>query len=160
MKVLVVHPGLQDTIQDLGRTAFWSYGVPEGGAADRASLVLANRLVGNQDEAAGLEFTLRGPVLTFPEGGFVAFTGALFEIKRSAGSFARNTTIRLAPGETLEIGKAILGCRGYLALSGGIEVKAVLDSRSTFLPAGFGGMRGRALCQGDELLFASDGHVF
>ena len=53
-------PGLQTTVQDLGREGFGPMGVSPSGAADRISLRLGNRLVGNAEGAAGLEMTLLG----------------------------------------------------------------------------------------------------
>jgi antagonist of KipI len=43
------------------------------------------------------------------------------------------------------------GARAYLAVSGGFEAPTLLGSRSTFLPARFGGFEGRALRAGDIL---------
>ena len=68
----VLRPGVLDLVMDLGRPGFRAQGVPEGGAADVPALILANRLVGNPDQAAGLELLLRGPRLRFPQGGRVA----------------------------------------------------------------------------------------
>ena len=58
--IRVLDPGPQTTVQDLGRRGYLRYGIPESGPVDRAAFVLANRLVGNPDDAAGLECTLRG----------------------------------------------------------------------------------------------------
>src|SRR5207248_8133112 len=43
------------------------------------------------------------------------------------------------------------GMRCWLAVSGGIDVPEVLGSRSTYLPAAFGGFAGRPLRAGDIL---------
>ena len=58
--LLVLDPGLATTVQDLGRPGHGSLGVATSGAADPISLRVANRLVGNPDDAAALEVTLRG----------------------------------------------------------------------------------------------------
>ncbi len=50
----VLDPGLFTTIQDLGRPGYLRYGIPPSGPIDREAFVLANRLVGNPDTAAGL----------------------------------------------------------------------------------------------------------
>ncbi|MGA7181200.1 MAG: biotin-dependent carboxyltransferase family protein [Thiobacillaceae bacterium] len=152
MKMVVIRPGLLDTIQDLGRPGFRQMGIPEGGAADREAIVLANRLVGNEDGAACIEFALRGPLLRFPNGGVVSLTGARFEIGCAGGAVSWNQTLVLGAGEELEIGRAIDGCRGYLGVAGGISLGPVLDSCATFLPGAFGGLNGRQLKRGDELL--------
>jgi urea carboxylase len=61
--LVVVEPGLLTTVQDLGRPGYQRVGIPPSGPMDRGAFVLANRLVGNPDGAAGLELTLKGPTL-------------------------------------------------------------------------------------------------
>src|SRR5512139_3407465 len=95
----VLHPGVCDLVMDLGRPGWGALGVPAGGAADPGALAAANRLVGNDVTAAGLEITLSGPSLRFPAGGVVALTGARFEATRSSGAAAIwNETLVLAAG--------------------------------------------------------------
>ncbi|MDP1925300.1 MAG: hypothetical protein Q8K57_11030 [Thiobacillus sp.] len=64
----VLRAGLCDLVMDQGRPGYGALGVPAGGAADPLALATANRLVGNDRGAAGLEVTLTGPVLHFPAG--------------------------------------------------------------------------------------------
>ncbi|MDX6321464.1 MAG: hypothetical protein QOF52_1322, partial [Propionibacteriaceae bacterium] len=52
--ITVVNPGPLSLIQDLGRPHQSHLGVPRSGAADRYALTLANRLVGNREDAAGI----------------------------------------------------------------------------------------------------------
>ena len=54
-------------------------------------------------------------------------------------------------GEELKIGRPQIGCRSWLAISGGIDAPVVLGSRSTDLRAQFGGFEARALRDGDVL---------
>lgn len=148
----VVHAGLCDLVMDQGRAGWCALGVPAGGAADPAALAAANRLVGNETDAAGLEITLAGPGLRFPRGAVVALAGARFSASRSSGAAVFwHETLVLAPGETLILGPVEAGCRCWLAVSGGLAVPQVMGSRSTFLPAGFGGLEGRPLRAGDRL---------
>lgn len=148
----VLHAGLCDLVMDQGRPGWGALGVPAGGAADPAALAAANTLVGNDVAAAGLEITLHGPSLRFALGGAVALTGAGFAATRSSGAaVAWNETLVLAAGETLSLERAESGCRCWLALRGGLAVPPVMGSRSTFLPARFGGYLGRALRAGDRL---------
>lgn len=148
----VLRAGLCDLVMGLGRHGFGALGVPVGGAADPAALAAANALAGNRPEAAGLEITLTGPSLRFPQGAIVALTGAQFLATRSCGApVAWNETLVFAPEETLTIGPGETGCRCWLALQGGLGVPQVMGSPSTFLPAAFGGHRGRPLQAGDRL---------
>jgi len=152
----VLHAGLCDLVMDQGRPGRCALGVPAGGAADPAALAAANRLVGNDAAAAGLEIFLKGPSLRFLLGGVVALTGARFAATRSSGAaLAWNETLVLAAGETLNLERAESGCRCWLAWRGGLVLPQVMGSRSTFLPAGFGGHMGRALRAGDRLASAT-----
>ncbi len=141
----VVRAGMFTTVQDLGRHGYRSAGVAVGGGADAIALRVANLLVGNPDGAAGLEFTLVGPELVFHHDTLVAFGGAEFS------GIPRWQPLHLASGTRLKIGMAQAGFRGYLAIAGGIEVDPVLGSRSTHVRAGFGGLSGRLLHDGDWL---------
>ena len=152
----VLRAGLCDLVMDGGRHGYTHLGMPIGGAADALALRWANRLVGNVDGAAGLEITLKGPVLAFPQGGAVALTGAPFAATRSSGHAVEwHETLIMAPDEQLDLGMASVGCRCWLAVQGGIDVPEVMRSRSTFQPAGFGGLQGRALMAGDKLALSA-----
>jgi len=143
--ITVVKPGLFTTIQDLGRPGHRASGVPLSGAADAAALRLANRLVGNPDSAAAVEVTLLGPELRFDRPAVVALTGAEFP------GCPWGRPIRMSAGETLALGHAVRGCRGVLAIAGGVAVEPVLGSRSTFVPARLGGLHGLPLAAGDVI---------
>jgi antagonist of KipI len=143
--ITVLEPGLFTTIQDLGRLGHRNAGVPLSGAADRVSLRLANLLVGNPEGAAAIECTLVGPRLRFEREAIVAMVGGEFP------GLPAGVATRLAAGTELAIGHATAGCRGYLAVAGGIDVDLVLGSRSTLVAAGLGGFGGRPLRAGDRL---------
>jgi len=148
----VLRAGLCDLVMDQGRPGLGALGVPVGGATDPAALAAANRLVGNDEAAAGLEITLMGPALRFRAGGVVALTGARFGAARSTGAaVAWNDTMVMGAGETLTLDAVEAGSRCWLAFRGGLAVPQVMGSRSTYLPARFGGYQGRALRAGDVL---------
>lgn len=137
-----------------GRPGWCHLGVPVGGAADPWSARLANRLVGNPDDAALLEITMLGPSLRFGAATSVALTGAAFETTLDGLPLPLNVGRHVRPGSLLRIGPGD-GARGYLAFGGGIEVEPVLGSSSTDLRTGFGGHDGRALRAGDRLRFGA-----
>lgn len=146
--VEVVHAGMLTTIQDLGRRGHRARGVPLSGAADMLALRLANLLAGNPDDAAGLEFTLVGPHLRFLRDTVIAVAGAEFP------GMPRWQPLNIVAGTELKFRHARAGCRGYLAIAGGVEVAPVLGSRSTYARAGLGGLDGRPLRDGDRLAVA------
>jgi len=141
----VLAPGLMTTIQDLGRPGQRAAGMPQGGAADAFSLRLANLAVGNPEDAAALECTLTGPELRFERDATVALAGADFT------GLPRGRPVRIAAGGSLALGHARSGCRGYLAIAGGLRADHVLGSRATYVPARLGGLDGRPLVAGDRL---------
>lgn len=147
--ITVLEPGLFTTIQDLGRPGHRAAGVPLSGAADAVSLRVANILVGNPEAAAGIECTLVGPSLRFEREAVVAIAGAEFP------GWPAGVALRVAAGTQLTLGHAATGCRGYLAVAGGIDVEPVLGSCSTLVVAGLGGFRGRPLRAGDQLAVRS-----
>ncbi len=151
MTVRVLKPGLQTTVQAGPRRGQRHLGVPASGAADPLSLALANRLVGNALLAPALETTLTGVSLRFENNAFVAVTGAKAEVWLNGERVKRHRTLVVAAGSELEVGAAKRGARNYVAFAGGIDVVEVLGSASTYLPAGFGGFRGRSLRAGDLL---------
>jgi len=145
MEMTVVRAGMLTTVQDLGRSGHRATGLPSGGAADTFALRMANLLVGNPEDAAALECTLVGPELVFSADTIIAVGGAAFE------SLPSWQPMRVKAGEPVIFGTCRAGCRGYIAIAGGIDVPPVLGSRSTYLPAKIGGFEGRALRDGDRL---------
>lgn len=154
----VVRSGLLDSVQDGGRPDAATWGVPRGGAADPASLAIANALLGNDLDAAGIEITISGPTLRVLSPTTIALAGADFQahVVEIGIRLTPGTSLRLRPGWALVIeGPPTSGARAYLAVPGGVLVPRVLGSRSTALGAGFGGLEGRALRAGDVIHAAS-----
>ncbi len=130
--ITVISPGPLTTIQDLGRPGFAHVGVPRSGAADRPALILANRLLGNDDGAPALETTLLGPTFEVDAETVIALTGAPVDALPLA------TPVTLRAGERVRIGAARQGLRTYIAFGGGLEVPRVLGSAATDLLTGLG----------------------
>jgi urea carboxylase len=147
----VLKPGTMTTIQDTpGRTGYWDVGVPPSGPFDFYSFNLANRLLDNDADAAGLEITLNGPSLKFYQNARVVVCGASIDITLDGTTYAMNQVFDIQAGQTLSIGSVSqTGARAYLALAGGIDCPSYLGSKSTFTLGQFGGHCGRALRTGD-----------
>lgn len=144
----IIAPGPLTTIQDLGRPGYAQLGVPLSGAADRGALKLANRLVGNDIGAAGLEITLGGLRIRVGRQIVIAATGAPADIAIGGRISGHHAATVVEAGTEIEIPPPITGLRTYLAVRGGIEVEPVLGSRSTDRLSGLGPPPLRA---GDEL---------
>lgn len=151
MKVTVVRAGPHTTVQDLGRFGLREVGVSAGGALDAHVARVANVIVGNAESTAGLEITLGPARLRFTDDRLIAWCGGEFDVRINATAIPAGHAAFVRPGDELEFGIARVGCRAWLAISGGIDVPFVLGSRSTDLRGGFGGYEGRRLRDGDVL---------
>lgn len=149
--IQVEAPGLLTTVQDLGRWGHQHLGLAPGGAMDRDAARIANLLVGNDPGAAVLEITLAGPRLVLESGGWIAWTGGPSTITLNDADLPGWRPVWAPSGSRLAWGGLHRGCRGYLAVGGGIDVPLILGSRSTDLRAGIGGWRGHSLQAGDRL---------
>lgn len=161
--LLILSPGLQSLIQDLGRPGHAGLGVSSAGALDRSSLRRANRIVGNDPSAAVVESVAGGLRVQAVGDQVLAVAGAPSaltvvtpsdvpgpdapEDEGDESEFDRPEQVREVPmatafalldGEILTIGAPELGFRSYLAIRGGAAVDAVLGSRSTDTMSGIG----------------------
>ena len=149
--IRILDAGPLTTVQDLGRPGHLRYGIPPSGPVDRESFLLANRLVGNADTAAGLECTYMGPRFQVDRACAIAVTGAAAPVTVNGEPAPGWTTIVLGAGDTVRVGAPRAGVLSYLAFSGGLDVPVVLGSRSTYVRGRLGGLEGRALRPGDIL---------
>jgi antagonist of KipI len=150
MKATAIRAGFLTSVQDLGRTGFREFGVSLGGALDTHALRVANLLAGNDESAAGLEITFGGLRLRFADDRIVVWSGGDFDARIGSTSVAAGHPALVRAGEEFSIESPALGCRAWLAISGGIDVPIVLGSRSGDLKAGFGGVKGRPVRDGEE----------
>lgn len=148
----VLEAGTYTSVQDYpGREGYWNIGVPPSGPMDDYAFRMANRIVGNAPDAAGLETTLVGPTLRFHGDAIVALTGAACAATLDGEPLPMWRPVAVRSGQVLSIGRALSGCRGYLAVRNGLDVPVYLGSRSTFALGQFGGHAGRTLRVGDVL---------
>lgn len=148
----ILSPGAYTTVQDFpGRKGYWHIGVPPSGCMDEYAFRMANRAVGNDAAAPGLEMTLNGPKILFHHNAIVAVTGGEVEVTVNTKPVDQWKPLELKKGDYLAIGKLQTGCRAYLAIRGGIDVTEYLGLRSTFALGNLGGYNGRTLRLGDVL---------
>lgn len=149
--IKVIQPGLATYVEDKGRYGYYHLGIPPGGALDQLSFQAGNLLLDNDENAAALEVALMGPVLQFPEGGFVAITGAEMTPIVNGEKKQSHSVIEIPKGGELKFDFLRNGARAYICVKGGIDVPIVMGSRSTYPLGGIGGFKGRKLEAGDEL---------
>lgn len=152
-RIDVLRGGTLTTIQDMpGRIGYWSVGIPPSGPFDTLSFQLANRLLGNKPDDAGIEITLQGPALQFSRAVDIVVAGGEVELTIDEKPAPMWTVLRLEPGQVLDIG--VLrnqGARAYLCIRHGVQCPDYLESKSTFTLGRFGGHNGDALKAGDVL---------
>lgn len=149
--IKVLKPGLLSSIQDLGRTGYQKFGVIASGAMDPFSHRMANLLSGNEENDPALEITMMGPTLTFEEDTLISICGGDLSPSINGQPIRTWRSVFVKKGSELKFGGCQKGCRAYLAVSGGFAVPEVMNSKSTYLRAGIGGFKGRALKAGDVL---------
>ncbi|HTR86565.1 MAG TPA: biotin-dependent carboxyltransferase family protein [Reyranella sp.] len=153
----VIRPGLFDTIQDRGRIGYMALGMPTAGAMDRIGLALANALVGNPKETAGLEIGVMGPdLLVEADSVRVALVGPLSPALIEAPDaqprpLDSNRTHLLKRGQVLKVGMVEGSSTAYLVVAGGFALPPFMGSLSTYARAGVGGLKGRKLAADDLL---------
>lgn len=149
--VEILRAGPLTTVQDLGRSAWPDRGISRCGALDDCALSWGNLLVGNPIGTAGLEFTLGAASLRFEADCCVVLTGTDADAALDGRPLRPWWRQRVRAGQTLKLAAPRERMRSYLAISGGIALPPALGSLSTDLKAGFGGLGGRALRDGDQL---------
>ncbi|HVE08698.1 MAG TPA: urea carboxylase, partial [Paraburkholderia sp.] len=149
----VLDGGVQTTVQQLpGRLGYWDIGVPPSGPMDDLSFALANQLLDNPADAAGLEFTMVGATLRFNTATQFVLGGAALAATLDGKPVPFWRVLRALPGAVLKLGGVSgAGVRACLAVKGGLQVPDYLGSKATFTLGLFGGHAGRALRKGDVL---------
>lgn len=148
----ILSTGLSNSVQDLGRFGYLDAGVSRSGAMDGQALEIANRLLGNVPDAAGLEIAIFPFRLRFLAPCRFAIAGADCEARLGGLVLPNFWSVAAAAGDELRLSPPQAGARVYLAFEGGIDVPPVLGSRATDLKSGWGGFEGRGLKRGDTLL--------
>ena len=151
MNLSITRAGFLTSVQDLGRNGFRQFGVSFGGALDWHALRVGNLLIGNDESDAGLEITLGGLRMHLEDKRVIAWCGGEFDVRIGSTPLPAGHSCLMDADDELTINQPKIGCRAWLAISGGIDVPLVLGSRSTDLRANFGGLDGRALREGDGL---------
>lgn len=152
----VLTTGALALVQDRGRSGFADQGVSPSGAADRRSHDLANRMVGNETDAATIEVVFGGLSVRADDDLVVAVTGAPAPAYLDDVAIGHNAVVVMRAGAVLILGQPPTGLRSYLGVRGGIAVEPVLGSRATDVLSGLGP---EALAPGTVLPIGHTGHA-
>ena len=148
------------SVQDLGRFDQYRFGVGTSGAMDDIALRAGNILLGNDENAAGIEIPMMPFKLRFGQDVVFALTGAGVEAEIAGRAIPPWWRSQACAGDVLTIKTMPRGARCYLTVGGGIDVPLVLGSRSTQFRGEFGGLHGRPLQAGDILPCTSSTATF
>ena len=138
MSIIIIKPGFQTTIQDLGRMGFKRTGVPESGCMDRFSARIANILCGNNENDAVLEMVLHGVELLTLKPLLVVFSGGGAQPVINNQIIPLNRPVYVPSNSTILTVPSADGMCLYMAIAGGFNLPSTMGSRSTYLPAGAG----------------------
>lgn len=147
----ITDSGLQITVQDLGRPGFRHIGIPQSGAMDNFSAILANKLVGNHKDDPLLEIAGCRGGFTFTSNGLVAVTGADALVTLNDQPVELNHILSISKYDVLKLSPGKSGFYNYLAIRGILNCDRFLKSCSTYLPLKFGGHNGARLQKGDRI---------
>lgn len=150
-ELIVRTPGLLSLVQDTGRTGFQRYGVSLSGAVDQEALLVGNLLVGNHVGAAAIEVTFGGAEFEVSQDAFVAITGGDLQPSLDGTPLSMWESFFAPAGSILRLTAPNTGMRSYVAIDGGVDTSPVLNSRSTHVASGLGGLTGIPLKSGDQL---------
>lgn len=139
------------TVQDFGRADQRRYGVGTAGVMDRLALAAGNILLGNAEDAAGIEVPVFPFRLRLHADLDMAVTGADARATLDGAALPPWWRVTARAGQELELRHPARGARAYVTVSGGIDVPRVLGARATQMRGAFGGLEGRALRRGDRL---------
>lgn len=156
-RLKITRAGPLTTIQDDGRYGMLVHGVSASGPMDRGAFMRAGAWAGSSD-AAGVEFTMAGMDLVVAAGPVrLGWDGGAFNL--TVNGIAREWPggADLAAGDRLSIIPGGSGNFGYLRFGAALDVPMVMGSRATSTRARIGGLGGRALEQGDELVLRGEG---
>jgi antagonist of KipI len=159
MSLKILKAGILDTIQDPGRFGYQHLGVNPTGAMDQQAAAMANFLVGNPRDEAVIEMHFPTPVVLFDAPALIALSGADFGASIDGRPIPINHPVIVGENAVLRFTGLKSGSRCYLAIAGGLKLKKWLNSFSTNLKAGAGGLHGRKLQSGDAVetvAFAGD----
>jgi antagonist of KipI len=106
----------------------------------------------NDDDEAVLECALHGLEIKFNETVCFAVTGGGARATINGIDVSYNRLIKVIAGSTLKLHPDAFGCRSYIAFAGGLSIKKELGSASTYVASALGGMHGRNIIAGDELI--------
>ncbi len=129
-KLKIIHAGTFASIQDKGRSSYAKYGVPRSGFIDKKSAQRINKILGNKQNAAVLEWTQIGPILQFTKATQIVLSDTTNKTTLNGEPLRAKEIIEVPEGGLLNLGYNPKVVYSYLAIKEGFQTKRVLQSRS------------------------------
>ena len=153
----ILRPGVNTTIQDLGRNNLYHIGITVGGAIDQRKYKLSNTLVNNRLTEAVIEFAYQGPLLKLKNGKInFAITGDIFfNIIRNNSQIEEGKCYQnyfLDDGEQVDIISTKKSVYGYLSVNGGFELEEMWKSYSINTKAEIGPNNGKKYSINEKII--------
>ena len=144
----ILRPGINTTIQDLGRNNLYHIGVTISGAMDQRNYKIANALVGNPIDNAVIEFAYQGPLLKLKNGSLnFAITGDVnFSIIKNNNEIQKGECYQnyiLNDEDKIDIISTQKSVYGYIAVGGILNVEKIWNSYSINTKANIGPNNGK-----------------
>jgi len=155
-KIKILREGINSTFQDLGRNNLYHIGLPFSGAMDKRNYLIANKLVGNRDNEAVIEFAYQGPLIKVEDGSvnFVISGDIKFNIKKGNKLLDGECykTYFLSKNDEIDIISTNNSVYGYLSVSGGFDIEKNFGSFSTTVRANVGPNNGNKISKNTTFL--------
>ncbi|MEM9254628.1 MAG: biotin-dependent carboxyltransferase family protein [Pseudomonadota bacterium] len=158
MTLRVINGGVLSLLQDAGRVGHHRLGLANGGPLDAEAFHYCQRLLGNTPFSTLIEISVGGLELEIHTATTLCMTGAPMPLCINGEERDGWTTHRVAPGDSVSVGFAPRGCRAYLGVRRGFQVKPQFSSTATVVREGIGGLTGDRLHKGDALPYAEETH--
>ena len=145
----IIRAGINTTFQDNGRENLYHIGIPFSGAMDRRNYILANSLLGNENNKPVIEFAYQGPLIRY-RGNKISFviTGdVIFKIIKKENEINGNCyeTYTIEDGDQIDVISTNKSVYGYLAISGEFDLNFQWGSYSINTIANIGSNNGKKL---------------
>jgi biotin-dependent carboxylase-like uncharacterized protein len=152
----ILRPGINTTIQDIGRHYLHHIGITTSGAIDQRNYKFVNKLVNNKLNEPAIEFAYQGPLLKLKNGKInFAITGDIFfniirnNLKTEEGKCYQNYILN--DGDEIDIISTKNSAYGYLSVSGGFQLEKIWNSYSVNTKAELGPNKGKKFSINDKI---------
>ena len=152
----ILRPGINTTIQDVGRNHLYHIGITVSGAIDQRNYKLANSLVKNQLNEAVIEFAYQGPHLKLKNGkiNFAICGDIFFKIIKKDSAVEEGECYKnyfLEEEDEIDIISTKNTVYGYLSINGGFEIQKIWNSYSINTKANIGPNNGKKYSIDDKI---------